>query len=86
MVASEIMQHAKDLTEQFEHAMRCYEDLNSGMDKSHSAISEIDTSSKQTAESISYQTDQTLEIQNHIKKVDGVTATMSDFRYYQASR
>lgn len=78
MVASEIMQHAKDLTEQFEHAMRCYEDLNSGMDKSHSAISEIDTSSKQTAESISYQTDQTLEIQNHIKKVDGVTATMSD--------
>ena len=78
MVASEIMQHAKDLTEQFEHAMRCYEDLNSGMDKSHSAISEIDTSSKQTAESISYQTDQTLEIQNHIKKVDGVTTTMSD--------
>lgn len=78
MVASEIIQHAKDLTEQFEHATRCYEDLNSGMDKSHSAISEIDTSSKQTAESISYQTDQTLEIQNHIKKVDGVTATMSD--------
>lgn len=78
MVASEIMQHAKDLTEQFGHAMRCYEDLNSGMDKSHSAISEIDTSSKQTAESISYQTDQTLEIQNHIKKVDGVTTTMSD--------
>ncbi|MGN0327643.1 MAG: methyl-accepting chemotaxis protein [Lachnospira sp.] len=76
-VAEEIVVQAKNLADKFVRANQVSEELNKSMESSNVAVSEIAESSKMTAEAISQQTEQTFEIQNHIKRVGNETKEMT---------
>ena len=76
-VAAEVVRHSKELAEKFQQAMTVSDTLNECMDSSHSSVSEIADSTRLTAEAIEQQTTQTMEIQNHVQKVEEQTRQMA---------
>ncbi len=77
-VAKEIVNHANDLADQFEHAMKVSQTLNDCIQNSNDSTNQIAESTKMTAESVEQQTIHTVEIQNILQDVDGQTKEMSD--------
>lgn len=76
--SEQIVDQARELSEKFDSAKQVSDKLNDSIQSSNVAVNEISEGFISTAEAISHQTEQTGEIQNHIKNVDGETKRMAE--------
>ncbi|MCR4694383.1 MAG: hypothetical protein K5773_03550 [Pseudobutyrivibrio sp.] len=74
--SSAVLQHAKNLAQQFALANSALNELNECMENSSRATNEITNSAQISARTVGEQTSQTREIFNAISKIDGKTSEM----------
>lgn len=76
--SNKIVKLAEDLSQKFEMAKEVSENLNTSMDDSHTAVSEIAESTRLNAEAITQQTEQTGDIQTGIQDVGDQAKSMGE--------